>query len=308
MTNTKWTEKYRPATLEGYVGNTDIIDKVKHWIEIQDVPDLLLYGPPGTGKTTLARIIGNSFDADVHYINASAENGIDVLRERITSIANTVSFSEWKIVILDEADGLTRNFQEAMRPVIEHQSGTTRFIFTANHPERISDALHSRLTEFRIEPPDKRSVGLRAKYILDTEGIKYEGKDIVAVVNKYYPDQRKIVGTLQRNSGTGTLVVDLDVLASTDYMEKIATVLRSGEPAKTAFTSIRQIIADARVRQFDELFRYLYDNLNDLIPDGKRASVLAHISEGQYRASIVHTDPEIQVAQMFVNILRDLKP
>lgn len=308
MINTKWTEKYRPTTLDGYVGNADIIEKVKHWIEIQDVPDLLLYGPPGTGKTTLAKIIGSALDADVHYINASAENGIDVLRDRITSIVNTVSFSDWKIVILDEADGLTRNFQDAMRPVIEHPTGKTRFIFTANHPERISDALHSRLTSFRIEPPDKRAVGLRAKYILDSEGVKYEGKDIVAVVNKFYPDQRKVVGTLQRNSVTGTLVVDLDVLASTDYMEKIGAVLRSGEPAKTAFTNIRQIIADSRVRQFDELFRYLYDNLNDLVPDGKRAMTLAHIAEGQYRSSVVHTDPEIQVAQMFVNILRELKP
>lgn len=306
--NTKWTEKYRPKTLDGYVGNPDLISKVKHWIEIQDVPDLFLHGPAGTGKTTLAKIIANALDADVHYINASSENGIDVLRERITAIVDTVSFSDWKIVILDEADGLTAAFQQAMRPVLENPSGKTRFIFTANYPERIIAPLQSRLTAFRVEPPDVWAVCARAREILDAEGVSYDKKDIVTIVNAHYPDQRKVVGTLQRCSVTGTLVVDGETSGSSDYMVLIADVLKSGEPAKTAFGKIRQIIADSRVRQFDGLFRHLYDNLDDIVPDGRRAMVLYHISDGQYRASIVHTDPEIQVAQMFVNILKELKP
>lgn len=304
--NTIWTEKYRPQSIDEFVGNDDLVSKVKHWIEIQDVPNLLLYGPPGCGKTSMSKIIAKSLDADLYYINASSENGIDVLRERITSIVNTTGFSDWKIVILDESDGLTANFQQAMRPILEHADGKTRFIFTANYPERLIPALHSRLTSFYVYPPSKVAVCKRAKHILDEESIEYVGSDIVAVVNKYYPDQRKIVGIMQRNSVTGKLVVDDDTLASSDYVERVLTELLSNTDPKTSFKNLRQIVADAKVREFDELFRFLYDNI-DKFPDGKKASVIYNVAEGQYRAAIVNTDPEIQVAQMFVNLLKDLR-
>jgi DNA polymerase III delta prime subunit len=141
--NTKWTEKYRPKTLDGYVGNPDLISKVKHWIEIQDVPDLFLHGPAGTGKTTLAKIIANALDADVHYINASSENGIDVLRERITAIVDTVSFSDWIRFALAFARSITSAVSEApsnsslIRPAVSGGNGDSisscgffRFAFT----------------------------------------------------------------------------------------------------------------------------------------------------------------------------------
>lgn len=305
--NSSWTEKYRPKSMDEFVGNDDLISKVRHWIEIQDVPNLLFYGPPGCGKTTVAKIIANSIDCDEYYINASSENGIDLLRERIQTIVNTTSFSEWKIIILDEGDGLTVNFQQALRPVLETPSGKTRFILTANYPEKIIPALHSRLTTFHVIPPSKSAVCVRAKYILDQESIQHDPKQIVSIVNKYYPDQRKIIGTLQRNSTTGTLLIDESTTAASVYLESIMSELISIADVKTSFTKIRQVIADSKIRQFEDLFRFLFDSLDEFVPDGKKAMIIYHIAEGQYRSAIVNTDPEIQVAQMFINILKDLK-
>lgn len=307
IANTMWSEKYRPKSLDDFVGNEDLVSKVKHWIDIQDVPNLLLYGPSGTGKTSIAKIISAALDADEYYINASSENGIDVLRDRIQSIVNTTSFSEWKIVILDESDGLTLSFQQAMRPVLENESGKTRFIFTANYQEKIIPALHSRLTSFYVVPPSKTAVCVRAKKILESEGIKFDPKSIVSIVNSYYPDQRKIVNALQKNSITGELIISNDLSLNADYLEKILTELKGVKDVKSSFQNIRQIIADSKVRQFDDLFRFLYDSIDDYTPDGKKAMMIYHIADGQYKAAIVNTDPEIQVAQMFVNILRELK-
>lgn len=290
-----------------FVGNDELVSKIEHWIKIQDIPNLLFYGPSGTGKTSIAKIISSAMDADEYYINASSENGIDVLRDRIQTIVNTTAFSEWKIIILDEADGLTVNFQQAMRPVLETASSKTRFIFTANYPEKIIPPLHSRLSSFYVIPPSKSAVCVRAKYILDSESIQYDPKHIVSVVNKYYPDQRKIIGTLQRNSTTGMLVVDTEMLISTDYLEKIIEELKSKNDIKTSFGNLRKIIADAKVREFDELFRFLFDNLDEFAPDGIKSMMIYHIADGQYRSAIVNTDSEIQVAQMFVNILKDLR-
>ena len=113
--NTLWVEKFRPATLDGYVGNEHVIDKVKLYLESGDVPHLLFYGGAGTGKTTLAKIIANNVDSDIMYVNASDENNIETVRTKIKNFASTVGFRRWKIVILDEADYMTPNGQAALR-------------------------------------------------------------------------------------------------------------------------------------------------------------------------------------------------
>jgi replication factor C small subunit len=142
--HTLWVEKYRPEELAGYVGNHAIIEKVRIYLESGDVPHLLFYGTAGTGKTTLAKLIAKNIDCDLMYINASDENNVDTVREKIKSFASTIGFRQWKLIILDEADYLTPNAQAALRNLMETFSKTTRFILTCNYVEKIIDPIQSR--------------------------------------------------------------------------------------------------------------------------------------------------------------------
>lgn len=305
LVNSQWKEKYRPSALEEYVGTNEVKSKIQSWLDSQDIPDLLFAGSAGTGKTTIAKIIGKHLDADILYINASAENSVDVIRDKITKFAATAGFSKWKLVILDEADFLTQNAQAALRNVIETFSKTTRFILTCNYVERIIDPIQSRLMLFNVYPPDKKSVAIRVKQILDLENIKYEVKDLGAIVNQYYPDQRKIISALQRNSVTGTLIIEDSVRMISEYCDKILEVLKAKKDAKIAFTEIRQIIADSKVKMFDDLFSYLFEHVDEIAPAGKKANIIMHISEYQYRSTFV-IDKEIQVSAMILNILQEI--
>lgn len=304
--NSLWVERYRPKTLNEYVGNDDIKKKVQVWLDQGDIPNLLFFGPAGTGKTSLAKIIGKTLDADVMYINTSDENSVDVIRDKIKGFASTSGFSKWKIVILDEADFATANFQAALRNTLETFSKHTRFILTCNFIEKIIDPIQSRLVSFHVIPPDKKSVAIRCAQILKSENITYNPKDVIALIDQYYPDQRRIIQSLQRNSVSGELVIDEQFKMVSGYCEKVLEQLKSNFDVKQTFNNIRQIIADSKVRQFDDLFRYLFDNLEEFAPDGKRAQMILHIADAQNKANLV-VDKEIQVAAMFVNILRDLK-
>lgn len=305
--NSLWCEKHRPQNFEDYVGNNDFVSKAKTWIELDDVPNLLLHSAsPGTGKTTAAKIIAKALDADVMYINASDENNIETVRDKIKGFASTIGFSKWKIVILDESDFLTPNAMAALRNIIESFSKNTRFIFTANYAEKLIEPIRSRLVEFHIQPPDKKSVAIRCKQILDLENIAFDIKDLIGLINQFYPDQRRIINALQRNSLSGTLTVDTESKLIGSYCEKILEELMDIKDIKSTFTNIRQIIADSKVRQFDDLFRFLFDNLEEFAGNGKQAQTILHIADFQSKANHC-IDKEIQVAAMFINILRDLK-
>ena len=305
LPNSLWVEKYRPKNLNEYVGNDDVKIKISNWLEQGDVPSLLLYGPAGTGKTSLAKIIAKHLDADVLYINASDENSVDVLRDKIKGFASTAGFSKWKIVILDESDYTTQNFQAALRNVLETYSRSTRFILTCNFIEKILDPIQSRLVPFHIVPPDKKTVAKRAVEILRLENIEFDPKDVVALIEKDYPDQRKIINSLQRNSISGKLVVDNDVRLISGYCDKILNELKTVKDPQTTFKNIRQIIADSKVRQFDDLFRYLFDNLDDFAPKGKKANIILTLAEYQYKSNLV-IDKEIQVSAMILSILNEM--
>ena len=167
-----WVERYRPDTLSGYVGNEHILEKVRIYIQNEDVPHLLFFGGAGTGKTTLAKIITNQIDCDLMYINASDENNVDTVRDKIRGFASSMGFRKWKVIILDEADYLTPNAQAALRNLMETFSKTTRFILTCNYVEKIIDPIQSRCQTFGITPPSKKEVAIRLKEILDLEGVQ----------------------------------------------------------------------------------------------------------------------------------------
>jgi len=299
--NSLWVERYRPSGLEGYVGNEHIIEKVKIYIENNDVPHLLLHGDAGTGKTTLAKIIVNAIDCDYLYINASDERGIDTLREKIRGFAASVGFRKWKVVILDESDFLTPAALAALRNLMETFSKNTRFILTCNYPEKIIDPIQSRCQTFEIIPPSKKDVAKRLNEILVTEGVQFEMPDLAIIVNSGYPDIRRVINAAQRQVINGRLVIDKQSSIESTYAEKIVDILKSGADTKSKFTQIRQILADSKVRDYTKLYSTLYERVDEYAGN-KVGTTIVNIAEAQYKDSLV-VDKEINVMAMFVSIL-----
>lgn len=302
--NTLWVEMFRPDTLDGYIGNEHIIDKAKIWIQSGDVPHLLFYGSAGTGKTTLAKIIANAVDADIMYINASDENSVDAVRDKIKRYASTVGFRRWKIIILDEADYLTPNAQAALRNLMETYSKTTRFILTCNYVEKIIDPIQSRCQTFAITPPNKTDVAKRLVSVLEEKEVSFDIKDVAAIINTSYPDIRRALNAAQASVVDGKLQLDKASAIQANYMTEVLDVLRDTKNKQASFTKIRQIIADSKVKDFTALYTFLYDNLDEFAV-GHIGPVILIIAETQYK-DISVVDKEINVMAMFINLLAEL--
>ena len=303
--NTLWVEKFRPGTLDGYVGNEHIIDKVKLYLDNGDVPHLLFYGQAGTGKTTLAKIIANGLDADIMYINASDENNVETVRTKIKNYASTVGFKRWKIVILDEADYMTPNGQAALRNLMETFSKTTRFILTCNYVEKIIDPIQSRCQVFGITPPNKKEVAKRIVEILNELQVKFDNKDLVTIINAGYPDIRRVLNSCQRQVIDNELKIDATSVIQANYMTKLLDILKSGSDKKTAFKDIRQLIADSKVKDFSALHKYLFDEIDEYAT-GHIASIILILAESQYRDSFA-VDKELHIMSTIVKMLNELK-
>ena len=295
--HTLFTEKYRPDTLEGYIGNDDFKSSLQQWIDTNDVPHLLLCGGAGTGKTTAAKLIVNNINCDYVYINCSYENGIDTIRDKVKSFASAASFKPQKVVIMDEADFLTINAQAALRNVIETFSLTTRFIFTCNYVERIIDPIQSRTIVFELTPPSMQDVAFKCVEILDLEGVTYTKADIVRIVKQTYPDIRKSLNLLQSSIKNGDLQQSREVTNFNQTSDQIITLLK-GQNIKN-FTTIRQLVMDSNVRDYNELYRVLFERADEFTNSAVATLIIA---DYQYK-SIMAPDKEITFCGCIAKLL-----
>tara|TARA_R100000152_G_C6736361_1_gene160521 strand:- start:99 stop:1007 length:909 start_codon:yes stop_codon:yes gene_type:complete len=298
--NTLWVEKYRPDTLEGYVGNDTLKSKIEIYLQNGDVPHLLLYGKAGTGKTTLAKIVTKNIDCDYLYINASDENNVDTVRTKIRDFASSVGFRKYKVIILDESDYLTPNAQAALRNLMETFSKSTRFILTCNYVEKIIDPIQSRCQVFGITPPSRKEVAVRLGNICSKENVELNTDALVQIVNSTYPDIRRSINALQRQVVSGKIVIDKQSMLESNYMIKILEELKGNK----SFNAIRNIIAKSQVKSFEDLYRFLYDNIDDFAPNSI-AKIILIISDAQYQDAFV-VDKEINVMAMFSKIIGEI--
>ena len=299
-----WVEKYRPTTMDTYIGNEHLRSKVSVYLESGDLPHLLLYGRAGTGKTTLAKLLVKNIDCDYLYINASDENSVEVVRDKVKNFASTLGFAEMKVIILDECDYITPNAQAALRNLMETFSKNCRFILTCNYVERIIDPIQSRCQSFQIIPPDRKQVAQHLSNILDNESVKYDLDNIVTIVNGGYPDIRRVINGAQRQVVNNELVIDESSIIQNDYKNQVLEILKT-QDKKNSFKNIRQLLADSKVTDFSDLFRLMFDTVDDW-GQGHIAESILILSKYQQSDAVV-VDKEINVMAMFVEIIGTIK-
>ena len=299
--HTLWIEKYRSQTLEQYIGNDAVKDRIAGCIAKNDIPHFIFAGSAGTGKTTLAKLIIKNIQCDYLYLNASDENGIDTIRDKVKGFASTASFQPLKVVILDEADFLTQPAQAALRNLIEEYSAYTRFILTCNYVERLIEPLQSRCELHMLKPPTKGAV---AKHIciniLDVEGIIYEIADVAKVINEFYPDIRSIIKVLQSNIQENKLVI---TTLDDNWTKQLVQILSKRE--KNAWYQVRQLVADAQVDDFQTAYRYMFDHLTEF-SYGNDAQLSVILDDFIWRAGVV-PDKEINAMACIAKILEATK-
>ena len=301
VNNSLWVEKYRPRNLDEYVGNEHLKQKVSDYLSSGDVPHLLFFGKAGTGKTTLAKLIVNSINCDHIIINASDENNVDTVRNKVKGFASTVGFKDLKVIILDEFDYMTPNAQAILRNLMETFSKHCRFILTCNYVEKVIDPIQSRCQTFQIVPPTKKDVAVQISQILGKEGVSFEPKDLVPIIDSSYPDIRRIINTCQLNSSKGKLKLDTTSVIDSDIKSKVVEILKSNDAKPNKWKNIRQAIADSRVQDFTELYSYLYEKVDEY-GSGNTSNIILILSESQHKDALV-VDKEITFMSCIIQIV-----
>ena len=300
-----WIEKYRPAVLDDVVLSDEHRAYFNNVKESGNLPNLLLVGSPGVGKTTLAKVIVNDIlESQYLYINASDENGIDTIRTKVISFAQTQSiFSTTKIIILDECDGLSLDAQKALRNSIEEYHDIARFVLTANYQHKIIPALQSRCHLFLFNPPKEEYIK-RVLHVIKQEKVDIDNTALTEIINKSYPDLRKCINTIQKYSITGKQ--SSNIISAENVVDKCLSLVKSNDMYRVRKHVIES--ESAFGNDYDTLFKSLFDALysNKLkISDQKNRDCMITVSEYFYRNNIV-IDKEINFYTCLIELSRQV--
>lgn len=299
-----WVEKYRPTIIEDTILPQRTKDIFKKFVSDQMVPNLLLAGGPGVGKTTIAKAMLNELDADYIVKNGSLNVGIDTLRYEISSFASTVSLTGGrKYVIFDEADNLNATVQPALRNFIEEFSSNCGFIFTCNFKNRIITPLRSRLSEidFSIEKADKPRLAAqffkRVNSILANEKVEFDQKVVAKVIERHFPDFRRVLTELQTYAASGR--IDEGILSNLKQ-ESISSLFKFLKEKN--FTEMRKWVADNSDQDATEMFRRIYDSANEYVEHKSMPGFCVTLADYMYKANFV-ADQEINLVAFLTEIL-----
>lgn len=304
--NEPWVEKYRPKTVDEYVfQNDEERELVHHWIKEGTIPHMLLTGGAGTGKTTMAKMLINELgidDYDILYANGSKEGRKVEWIDKLINFCQTMPFGKFKVVLIDEADYMNpHSTQPALRNLMEDYYASVRFILTCNYPNKIIPPLHSRCEQgkLQINKADKVEFFGRVVNILDKESVKFDAETLMEYVDASYPDLRRCINLVQKNSITGTLVKPTSENSAVhDWRLDCVHMFKNGKirEARTLFCS------QANEEDVDGMFRWMYDNLDlwSKTPEGQDQAVLA-IRKGLVNSSMV-ADQEINISATLIEL------
>ena len=297
-----WVEKYRPKTVEGYVFRDEHQKaQIQQWIKDGSIPHLLLSGNAGIGKTTLAKILFNELEVqeyDILEINASRTNSVDDVRDKIVNFVQMIPFGDFKVVLLDEADYLSPNAQAALRGVMEEYHTTARFILTCNYPNKIIPAIHSRCQGFHIAKVDQTEFTARMATILMEENIVFDLDTLDTFVKATYPDLRKCINMVQMNSMDGSLhTPEKGDSGGADYKIEMVELFKKGKIQEAR----KLVCGQARPEEMEEIYRWLYDNVDIFGDEAKQDKAVLVIKQGLVDHTLV-IDPEINLAATLIRL------
>ena len=307
MSNFIWVEKYRPQKIEDCILPENIKKTFSEFLNKGEIPNMLLAGPPGIGKTTVAKALCNELGVDFYVINGSDEGRfLDTVRNNAKNFASTVSLTseaKHKVIIIDEADNTGNDVQLLLRAFIEEFAGNCRFIFTCNYKNKILEPLHSRcaVVDFSIRGKEKQQIAAnffqRLNFILDKERIEADKKVLVELINKHFPDWRRVLNECQRYSVAGK--IDSGILAA--FSDVAVNDLIKNLKAKN-FPEVRKWVNNNMDNDTSVLFRRIYDSLYEsLVPNTIPAAVLI-IAKYQYQMAFV-ADQEINMLACLTEVM-----
>ena len=302
-----WVEKYRPKTIEECILPEQTKKTFLDFLDKGEVPNLLLSGPAGCGKTTVAKALCNELGVDYYVINGSDEGRfLDTVRNNAKNFASTVSLAstaKHKVIIIDEADNTTNDVQLLLRAFIEEFSGNCRFIFTCNYKNKIVEPLHSRcaVIEFGIKGKERQEIAAsffkRVKTILDEESIKYDNKVLVELINKHFPDWRRVLNEIQRYSSGGA--IDAGILATFSDV-KVNNLIQNLKQKN--FPEVRKWVVDNLDNDSGVLMRRIYDALYTSLANSSIPAAVLVIAKYQYQIAFV-ADQEINLLACLTEIM-----
>lgn len=301
------SEKYRPRTIEECILPPRLMSIFKNMIRTNVIPDLMLCGTSGVGKTTVAKALCEQMGLNYLFINSSKERGIDVLRHTITGYASTMAMDgKRKVIILDEADGLTPEAQNALRGSIEEFSNNCSFILTCNHKAKLIDAIHSRCAaiDFALAGEEKALMASqffkRLCSILEKENIKFEKQVIIKLIERHFPDYRRILNEIQKYAING--IIDTGILVQISDIRNIKDLINALKEKN--FNAMRKWVAMNSDTDPNRIFRKIYDGMQEYMEPASIPQCIVILSKYQYQAAFV-SDAEINLVACLTEIMVD---